>query len=49
MWCATLNARCWWSGTSDTGFEIAGVTGVDADVSRSATGVKIENLVAPQI
>jgi len=25
------------------------VTGVDADASRNATGVKIENLVAPQI
>jgi hypothetical protein len=49
MWCATPNARCWWSGTSDTGFEIAGVTGVDADASRMRDGVKIENLVAPQI
>ncbi len=26
MSCATPNARCWWCGISDTGFEIAGVT-----------------------
>jgi hypothetical protein len=34
------------SGSSDTGFEIAGVTGVDTDASRSATARASKSAVA---